>query len=159
MKPSIKKYYQVQELTLYNVITTVIKECRESFSTTHLTNISTINKHFSVMIPNTMRWLKTDFSLLCKPRHDYKHQTTILPRRVEMASAAMVHIGLDPGKLVRWLGGEYIGARREVNHTLAAAEAHVITDDFKHMKRILLDGSPYKLKFNKLLSNKAVMIK
>ena len=26
MLPSIKKYYQVQELTLYNVITTVIKE-------------------------------------------------------------------------------------------------------------------------------------
>ena len=76
-----------------------------------------------------------------------------------MASAAIVHFGLDPGKLVRWLGGEYIGARREVNHTLAAAEDHVSTDDFNHMKRILLDGSLFKLMFHKPVSNKTETIR
>ena len=28
-------------------------------------------------------------------------------KRVNMANAAMIHFGLDPGKLVLWLGGEY----------------------------------------------------
>ena len=111
------------------------------------------------MIPNTMRWLKSYFAPLREPQHEYKQQTTILPRRVETAPAAMIHFGLDPGKLVCWLGGEYIGARQEVNHTLAAAKDHVSTDDFNHMKRILSDGSPFELTFDKPLSNKSMMIK
>ena len=31
-------------------------------------------------------------------------------------------------------------------------------DNFNHMKRILLDGSPFKLIFNKPLANKSVML-
>ena len=125
MKPSIKKYYQVQELTIHKVITTVIKEFQEGFNTTNLTNLLAINNHFSVMIPKTICWLHTDFSSLNNPQHDYNEQITILPRRMEMASAAMIHFGLDPGKLVRWLVGEYIGASQEVNRNLAAVKDHV----------------------------------
>ena len=120
MKPSIKKYYQVQELKIYNIITMVITEFLESFNTTNMKNLLAINADFSVMIPKTMCWLKIDFSLLRKPQHDYKQLTTISPRRVEMTSAAMIHFGLDPRKLLRWLGGKYTGERREVNHMLAA---------------------------------------
>ena len=75
-----------------------------------------------------------------------------------MASAAMIHFGLNPGKLLRWLGGEYIRAGQEVNHTLAAVRDHVSVDDFNHMKRILLDGSPFELTFDRPLTNKSVMI-
>ena len=75
-----------------------------------------------------------------------------------MASAAMIHFGLDPGKLVRWLGGEYTGARRDVNRTLIAVQDHVSTDDFGHMKRILLEGSPCDLTFDEPLENKSLMI-
>jgi hypothetical protein len=75
MLPSIKKYYQVQELTLYNVITTVIKEYRSSFNSTDLHNLARINRDFSKMIPNTTRWLWLDFSPLRKPRYHYKGQT------------------------------------------------------------------------------------
>ena len=75
-----------------------------------------------------------------------------------MASAAMIYFGLDPGKLVHWLGGEYTGERLEANCTLAAVKDHVSTDNFNHMKRILLDGSPFELTFDKPLSNKSVMI-
>ena len=66
-----------------------------------------------------------------------------------MASAEMLHFGLDPGKLACWLGGEYIGERREVNLTLGAVKDHVSTDNFNHMKQILLDGSPFELTFDK----------
>jgi hypothetical protein len=45
----------------------VIKEFWESFNTTNLANLLAINADFSIMIPNTMRWLKNDFSPLRKP--------------------------------------------------------------------------------------------
>ena len=70
----------------------------------------------------------------------------------------MIHFGLDPGKLVRWLGGEYREEHHNVNRTLAAVKDHVSTYNFNHMKRILLDGSPFELTFNEPLNNKSVMI-
>ena len=74
------------------------------------------------MIPNTIRWLALDFSPLRKPRYGYESQATISSRQVEMASAAMIHFSLDPGKLVRWLGGEYMDTHRDVNRTLGPRE-------------------------------------
>ena len=101
MKPSsIKKYYPVQELKLYNVITAVIKEFRDSFSTANLTNLLKIDKNFNAMMPKAIQWLRFDFYPLHKPQFNYDNQDRISPRRVEMASAAMIHFGLDPGKLV-----------------------------------------------------------
>ena len=79
-------------------------------------------------------------------------------RRVEMASAAVIHFGLDPDKLVRWLGGKYTGKHHDVIHTLTSVKDHVSSDGFAHMKRILLDGSPCKLTFDKPLASKSLMI-
>ena len=50
MKPSINKYYRVEELTIYNVITTVIKEFWDSFNPSDLISLSCTNKDFSIMI-------------------------------------------------------------------------------------------------------------
>ena len=54
MKHSIKKYYRVQELTLYRIITMVIKEFWDRFNPTNLINLSKINNKFSIIIPNTI---------------------------------------------------------------------------------------------------------
>ena len=70
----------------------------------------------------------------------------------------MIHFSLDPGKVVRYLGGEYTGKCQDVNRNLSAVRDHVSTDDFNHMKRILLDGSPFKLTFVEPLANKSVTI-
>ena len=70
MLPSIKKYYRVQESTLYNLITTVIKEYQASFTSTDLQNLSSIIRDFSRMIPNTIRWLRLDFSPLRETRYN-----------------------------------------------------------------------------------------
>jgi hypothetical protein len=70
----------------------------------------------------------------------------------------MIHFGLDPGKLVRWLGGEYTGARRDVRRTLTAVKDHVSADDCNHIKRILVDGLPGELTFDEPLANKSLMI-
>ena len=61
-----------------------------------------------------------------------------------------IHFGLDPGKLVQWMGGEYMGKRRNVQWTLAAVWDHVHTNDYLHMQQILQDGSPFDLAFDKL---------
>ena len=45
-----------------------------------------------------------------------------------MASAAMIHFGLDPGKFVRFLSGEYTGQYQDVRGTLDAVRDHVNTD-------------------------------
>ncbi len=54
-----------------------------------------------------------------------------------MASAAMIHFGLDPSKRVRCLGGEYTGYFRDVQKTLQAVRDHVLPEDLVHMERIL----------------------
>jgi hypothetical protein len=64
MRPSRDKYYQVEELTVYNIITTVIKEYCSSFSNKDVLNISRTSKNMSLMIPNFVQWLQVDFSPL-----------------------------------------------------------------------------------------------
>jgi hypothetical protein len=57
-------------------------------------------KDFASLVPKITRWLMVDFSLLCKPWYNYEQQKQIDLHCIEMASAAMAHFGLDPGKFV-----------------------------------------------------------
>ena len=63
-------------------------------------NLCLVCKDFALLVPKITRWLTVDFSLLCKPWYNYEQQERINLHRVEMASTAMVHFGLDPGKFV-----------------------------------------------------------
>jgi hypothetical protein len=109
MRPSLDKWYCVGDLRLYNVITTIIKECRVTFSKEDLANLRLVNKDYAAIVPKVIHWLRINFTPLREPRLGYKNQECIDPYRVEIASAAMIHFGLDPGKLVRFLSKEYIG--------------------------------------------------
>jgi hypothetical protein len=75
-----------------------------------------------------------------------------------MASAATIYFGLDPGKFVRFLSGEYTGQYRNVQRTLDAVRDHVNTDNYSHVKRILMDGCPTQLTFKEPPSNKLEFI-
>jgi hypothetical protein len=55
MRPSLNKWYRVEELFLYNVITTVIKESRVSLSDQDLFNFRMVNKDFANIVPKTCR--------------------------------------------------------------------------------------------------------
>jgi hypothetical protein len=77
---------------------------------------------------------------------------------MEMASAAMIHFGLDPGKVVRFLSGKFTGQYWDVPCTLDAIQDHVTSDNYGHIKRILLDGCPAQLSFKEPLSNKLEFI-
>jgi hypothetical protein len=157
MKPSTNKYYQVKELTIFNVVTIVIQEYA-TFSKNKLLNIHLLNTNFAKMIPKLQRWLQIDFSMLHNPCLNYKSQMQIDPHQVCMANTAMAHFGLDPGRFVQWMGGEYTGQHQDRHSTLAAVRGHVSADDYAHMKHILLDGYPAQLDFEEPLSNQIEMI-
>jgi hypothetical protein len=110
MRPSLDKWNQVRDLHLYNIITTIIKECRVSFSKEDLSNLRLVNKYFTNIVPKVLCWLRVDFAPLRDPHLGYKQQDHINPYCVEMASAAMIHFGLDPGKFVCFLPGKYTAA-------------------------------------------------
>ena len=74
------------------------------------------------------------------------------------AAAAMIHFGLDLGKFVCFLGGEYTGYFQDIQRTLKAVRNHVSPKDLAHMEHILLDGCPAELTFVGQLSNKMEMI-
>jgi hypothetical protein len=44
-----------------------------------------------------------------------------------------------------------------MNRTLVAVKDYVSSDNINHMKRILLDGSPWELTFDEPLANKSLM--
>jgi hypothetical protein len=134
MRPSLDKWYQVGDLHLYNVITTIIKECRVSFSKEDIFNLCLVNEDFANIILKVLHWLQVDFTPLQDPHLGYKQQDHINPYRVEMASAAMIHFGLDPGKFVRFLSGEYTGQYRDICRTLDAIQDHVTSDNYGHIK-------------------------
>jgi hypothetical protein len=79
-----------------------------------------VNKDFANIVPKVLHWLQVDFTPLQDPHLGYKQQDHINPYRVEIASAAMIHFGLDPGKFVRFLSGEYTGQYWDVRCTLDA---------------------------------------
>ncbi len=120
MRPSLDKWYRVGDLHLYNVITTIIKECRVSFLNEDLSNLYLVNKDFGKIVPKVLCWLRVDFTPLQDPRLGYEQQDHINPYRVEMASMAMIQFGLDPGKFVRFLLREYTGQHQDVLCTLDA---------------------------------------
>ena len=100
-----------------------------------------------------------DLSTLREPWYNFEHHEQIDPHCVEMARAAMVHFGLDPGKLVRWMGGKYTGYHRNVQRALAAVQPHITAEDYGHIERILLDGCPAELMFIESLDNKLRMLR
>ena len=159
MKASIKKSYRVKEITIYDVITIIIKTCISCFTPNDILSIRLMNRDFSTFIPKVIRWLDVDFTPLRQPRYNYEEQATIDMHRVEMSNALMVHYGLDPGKAVRYLGGEYVGAYRDARTILSRVQDHISNDDYEQMKRILTEGTPAEFQYDESLANKSEMIR
>ncbi len=88
-----------------------------------------MNKDFAKIVPKVLRWLRVNFAPLRDPHLGYEQQDHINPYRVEMANEAMIHFGLDPGKIVCFLLGKYTGQYRDVRCTLDAIQDHITSDD------------------------------
>jgi hypothetical protein len=115
-------------------------------------------KSYSTMIPKVSRWLQFSFSPLLEPHNNNEQQEHINTSWGKMASVAMIHFGLDPGKFICFLEGEYTRYTCNVHQTLSAVKDHISPEDLAHMKRILLDSYPAELTFEEPLSNKMEMI-
>jgi hypothetical protein len=138
MRPSLDKWYRVGDPHLYNVITTIIKECRVIFLKEDLSNLCLVNKDFVNIILKVLHWLRVDFTPLQDPCQGYKQQDHINPYHVEMASTAMIYFGLDPDKFVGFMSGKYTGKHQDIRNTLDAIRDHVTSDNYGHIKQILL---------------------
>jgi len=158
MRPELDKGYRVEDLNIYHIIAIVLREHLDSFTSIEVARLRLVNNIFAEVLPKIARWRLIDFSPLREPRWDYEVQSSIDPHRVDMAGAAMLHFGMDPGKFVRWMGGEYTGANRDVSRVLRAVKDHVSEDDFFHVRRILLQGCPHKLMFEESFPSKQVMM-
>jgi hypothetical protein len=55
MRPSLDKWYQVGDLHLYNIITTIIKECRVGFLKEDLSNLCLVNKNCVNIVLKVLR--------------------------------------------------------------------------------------------------------
>lgn len=158
MRPELSKGYRVHDLHIYHVIAIVFKAHCVSFTPADIVRLRMVDKTFFDVIPKFERWLSLDFSTLREPRLNYEDQTEVDPQRIEMASAAMFHFGLHPGKFVRWMGGEYTGASRNISKVIDAVKEHISEDDLFHVRRILLQGCPHKLQFEESFASKHAMM-
>ncbi len=138
MKPSLNKYYRVEELTLCNVMTLVLNEYG-TFTNQELLHIHLLNTKFVRMIPKLLGWLKVNFLPLQELQYSYQNQMEIDPYQVLMANAGMAHFGLNPGNFVQWLEGKFTGQYCNVQATLAAVQGLISPDDYAHTEQILLD--------------------
>ncbi len=129
MRPSLDKLYQVSNFYMHNDITTVIKEYRVTFSAEDLSNIQLISKDFANMVPKVLCWIKIDFTTMHKPLLGYKEQNHIDPHHVEMASTAMVHFGLDPGKFIWFLAGKHTGNHQDLRCSFNGVQDYVTPDN------------------------------
>ncbi len=72
--------------------------------------------------------------------------------------SALIHYGLHPGMLIRYLKGEYFGESQDVKKVLTEVKPYVEKKDLKHIKRILTQGCPSQLIFEEESANKLAVI-
>jgi len=151
MKPDPEKHYSIKVPKFENVVVMILAGFLQILE---LASLSRVNKFMKKVVPEIVRLLNVDWRPLKRPRLNYQSQREIDPHRVDMATALAVRAGLDPGKIVRTLNGEYTGAHRNVKRVLKAVAPVVSAEDYSQIKRVLRRGCPFSLKFQEDGDNK-----
>ncbi len=106
-------------VSLDNIIVFIVKNFEKYFlEAEDLLNLSKVNQVYGNMVTDVIRLRSLDFLGLKKPRLDYAAQLSILPARVDLATACLIHYGLHPGMLICYLNGEYTGKSTDVEPIL-----------------------------------------
>ncbi len=100
MKPDKSHQYQVQDLTIKNVIVIVLKSVDGFLSDTCIKKLHCLNLLFNEMTTDVCRLRTLNFSSLREPKIGYGDQQEIQMSRVDMATAGMIHYSLHPGMLI-----------------------------------------------------------
>ena len=109
MRPHKNKSYGLVEPTFTHVFVVGTYLTKMEISV-----LALANKLFAKVIPEISRLLKLNWKPIIEHRPNYDDQKQISVERVDMATALALQCGLDPGKIVRTLGGEYTGEWRDV---------------------------------------------
>jgi hypothetical protein len=129
MKPSLNHQYQVEGLILQNTIIILLRESDGYLSPNIIKSISVANRLFNEVTSNVQALQDLDFSLLLQPHTNYANQQAIHQQRLDMATAAIIHYGLHPRMLIRYLKGEYVGEARDVAAILKEVSPHITEED------------------------------
>ena len=103
MKPEEDKYYGLTDLTFLNAVVLVVDSflCMKD-----VLSLSRSGKVMNKIAPETHCLFKIDYTPILEPRENYQDQENVDPHRVDMATALVICVGLDPGRIVRTLEGE-----------------------------------------------------
>ncbi len=155
MKQSKSLYYQAKELLFNNVVIFAIRSPGELYMTADdLASLKSVNKTYREMINDVQRLQFVDFTSLKLLRLDYVEQTEISSKRVDQATACAIHYGLNPGMVIHFLMGEYVGKTRDSAAILAEVSPYINKEDSKHIKRIINQGCPSHVHFEEEYENK-----
>jgi hypothetical protein len=98
------------------------------------------------------------FQKLREPRIGYADQQKILPSRVNMATAAIIHYSLHPGMLIRYVKGKYVGESRDISQVVSNVSPYIDQQDVKHISRILTNSCPSYINFEEASDMKSFII-
>jgi hypothetical protein len=119
MKPSLDHQYMASIVSLDNIIVFIIKNYKKYFlEAEDLLNLSKVNQVYGDMVTDVIRLRSLDFLGLKKPRLEYTAQLSISPAQVDLATACLIHYGLYPGMLIRYLNSKYTGKSRDAEPIL-----------------------------------------
>jgi hypothetical protein len=79
---------------------------------------------------------------LCHQNPNWKEQTEIDNKRVDMRTAMLFHYNLDLSAVHRKLDGNHVGAQRDPEFILRQVSGLIDQKTFDHLRRILVDGCP-----------------
>jgi hypothetical protein len=156
MHPSHNLRYRVSHLWLEDVIVLVLKA--NFLEDSDLKSLEEPLLLYKEMISNVLRLENLDFSPLKAPRLDCANQQQISPHRVDLATAGLIHYGMHPGMLLRYLKGEYTGESRNVDAILEKVVPYIEPEDAEHIHRIITQGCPSQLDFDENTMNKLAVI-
>jgi hypothetical protein len=159
MKPSARLYYRAKDLNFDNVVIFLARwQGRLYLMDDDLTRLKGVSKIYKEMIDNVQRLKFVDFTPLKLPRLNYAEQMKISNERVDQATACAIHYGLNPGMVIHFLKGEYVGETRNVATILAEVSPFLNKKDCNHIKQIIKQGCPSHLDFEEEYDNKHMIL-
>ena len=102
MKPHKNKSYGLVEPIFRNILVFLVGTFLTKMEVSVL---ALANKLFAKVIPEISRLLTLNWKPIVEPRPDYDDQKEVSVERVDMHTALALQCGLDPGQIVRTLGG------------------------------------------------------
>lgn len=140
MRSKHRKYYRVSTLSSDHVMLPLF--AGGFLDLCDYENLRQVSTNHRKLVQLHLRLLDTDLNPVFEPREDYASQEEISLERVDMNSALFIHLGGEPGSMVRALGNEYVLSELDRRSILDSVRGHVSQQDYDSMERILFEGCP-----------------